>query len=281
MIQAAGGPGSIDAPTVLGILAGTAPPRDLSPLVAQAVGAGRSAFVSVSALGEVFGSPNYFTVTLAQRRAIRFLPEDRLRVDDFYSPDRQAPDRTYSIEAAVIEGYDFDRVRFGVAGTEYLNSLTIDGQKAGLIFDTTPLQIGNTVGISPSDVTFAKTGSPGLPNLVLTFKPGTFKPGDSLSFTLAQDLAKTGTFGGSSDSLKAGATFTATVKGTAGDTITGSFLSPNGPGTGYNQPDGFGLVDALNSVEAILQSPPASQSTPLTDHPPAASPGAPNLSANR
>lgn len=281
MIQAAGGPGSIDAPTVLGILAGTAPPRDLSPLVAQAVGAGRSGFVTVSALGEVFGSPNYFTVTLAQRRAIRFLPEDRLRVDDFYSPDRQAPDRTYSIEAAVIEGYDFDRVRFGVAGKEYLNSLTIDGQKAGLIFDTTPLQIGNTVGISPSDVTFAKTGSPGLPNLVLTFKPGTFKPGDSLSFTLAQDLAKTGTFGGSSDSLKAGATFTATVKGTAGDTITGSFLSPNGPGTGYNQPDGFGLVDALNSVEAILQSPPASQSTPLTDHPPAASPGAPNLSANR
>jgi len=70
------------------------------------------------------------------------------------------------------------------------------------------------VGISPSDVTFVQTGSPGLPNLVLKFKPGTFKPGDSLSFALDQDLAKTGTFGGSSDSLKAGATFAATVKGT-------------------------------------------------------------------
>jgi hypothetical protein len=212
MIQAAGGPGSIDAPSALGILVRTAPPRDLSPLVAQAVGAGRSGFVTVSALGEVFSSPNYFTIT--------YIGQDK----------------------------------------EYLDSLTIDGRKAGLIFDTSaaaspPLQIVNTVGISPSDVTFAQTGSPGLPDLVLKFKPGTFKPGASLSFTLDQDLAKTGTFGGSSDSLKAGAAFTATVKGTARDIIFGSFFSPNGPGTGYNQPDGFGVVDAVNSVEAILQSP--------------------------
>jgi hypothetical protein len=238
MIQAAGGPGSIDAPTVLGILAGTAPPRDLSPLFAQAVGLGRTGFVTISALGEVFSGPNYFTVT--------YIGQDK----------------------------------------EYLDSLTIDGQKAGLIFDTSAgtspaLQIGNTIGISSSAVTFAKTGSPGLPELVVKFKPGTFKPGDSLSFTLDQDLAKTGTFGGSSDSLKAGASFTATVKGTAGDVISGNFFSPNGPGTGYNQPDGFGLVDALNSVQAILQTPPASSSTPLANRPPATSPGVPNLGADR
>jgi len=36
MIEAAGGPRSIDASTVLLILQGTAPPRDLSPLFAQA-----------------------------------------------------------------------------------------------------------------------------------------------------------------------------------------------------------------------------------------------------
>ena len=117
--------------------------------------------------------------------------------------------------------------------------------------------------------------------MVVTFKAGTFKPGDYFSFTLDQDLAKTGTFGGSSDSLKAGATFTATVKGTAADAISGNFFSPNGPGTGYNQPDGFGLVDALNSVEAILQSLPASSSVPLANRPPATSPRAPNLSADR
>src|SRR6202043_1825236 len=91
----------------------------------------------------------------------------------------------------------------------------------------------------------------------------------SLSFTLDQDLAKTGTFGGSSDSLKAGATFTAIVKGTVGDIISGSFFSFNGPGTGYNQPDGFGVVDAVKSVEAILQNPATSPSTPLANNPPA------------
>ena len=134
MIQAAGGPESIDALSVLEILAGTAPPRDLSPLVAQAVGAGSGGFVTVSALGEDFSSSNFFTVT--------FIGQDN----------------------------------------EYLDSLTINGKKAGLIFDTSAegspqLQIGNTVGISPSDVTFAPTVFPGLPNLVLMFKPGTFKPG--------------------------------------------------------------------------------------------------------
>jgi hypothetical protein len=58
------------------------------------------------------------------------------------------------------------------------------------------------------------------------------------------------------------------VKGAFWDTISGSFFSPNGSGTGYNQPDGFGLVDALNSVEAIVQSPAASPSSPLANNPP-------------
>jgi len=237
MIQAAGGPGSIDASTILFILQGTAPARDLSPLVADAVGAGRSGFVTISALGEVFSGPNYFTVT--------YIGQNK----------------------------------------EYLDTLTIDGKKAGLIYDTSasaspPLQIGNTVGIAPSDVTFAQTGSPGLPELVIKFKPGTFKPGDSLSFTLDQDLAKTGTFGGSSDSLKAGVTFKATAKGSFGDIISGSFFSPNGSGTGYNQPDGFGIVDALNSIEVILQSPPSSPSTPLANNPPASSPRDPNINVD-
>ncbi|MBV8353129.1 MAG: hypothetical protein JOZ21_12730 [Verrucomicrobia bacterium] len=238
MIDAAGGPRSIDASTVLLILQGTAPPRDLSPLFAQAVGAGRSGFVTVSALGDVSNNPDYFTVT--------YIGQDN----------------------------------------EYLDTLTIDGQKAGLIFDTSAhtspaLEISNTVGINPSDITFEPTGSPGLPNLVLKFKPGTFKPGDALTFVLDQDLAKTGTFGGSSDSLKAGATFTATVKGSVADTISASFFSFNGLGTGYNQPDGFGLVDALNSVESILESPATSPSTPLAKNPPGASPGVPNLSVER
>ena len=43
------------------------------------------------------------------------LPPERLRVEDYWSADRGAADRTYAVEAAVIEGYEFDRVGFRVA----------------------------------------------------------------------------------------------------------------------------------------------------------------------
>ncbi len=56
---------------------------------------------------------------LAQRRAFRRIPAERLSLDDYLTSDRAAPDRTYASEAAVIEGYEFDRVRFRVAGTTF------------------------------------------------------------------------------------------------------------------------------------------------------------------
>jgi enediyne polyketide synthase len=56
---------------------------------------------------------------LAQRRAFRRLPPERLRLEDFFSADPHAPDRTYAGEAAVIEGYEFDRVAFRVAGSTF------------------------------------------------------------------------------------------------------------------------------------------------------------------
>ena len=56
---------------------------------------------------------------LAGRRAFRRIPAGRLSLDDYLSADRRAPDRTYSAEGAFIEGYEFDRVRFRVAGSTY------------------------------------------------------------------------------------------------------------------------------------------------------------------
>src|SRR5260370_9797025 len=52
---------------------------------------------------------------LAQRRAFRRIPEERLRLADYFSADRSAPDRTYSPCPGVIEGYEFDRIRFRVS----------------------------------------------------------------------------------------------------------------------------------------------------------------------
>ncbi|HEV2991603.1 MAG TPA: type I polyketide synthase [Candidatus Angelobacter sp.] len=56
---------------------------------------------------------------LAQRRAFRRMPAERLRIEDHFSADRSTPDATYSSYAALIEGYVFDRVRFRVAGESF------------------------------------------------------------------------------------------------------------------------------------------------------------------
>ncbi|MER7707821.1 type I polyketide synthase [Kitasatospora sp. NPDC097605] len=56
---------------------------------------------------------------LAGRRAFRRLPDVRMRAEDYYDPDPAAPDRFYSAKAAVIEGFEFDRVRHRVAGSTF------------------------------------------------------------------------------------------------------------------------------------------------------------------
>ena len=56
---------------------------------------------------------------LAQRRAFRRMPPERMRMDDYFAADKQVPDATYSAQAAVIEGYEFDRVAYRVVGTTY------------------------------------------------------------------------------------------------------------------------------------------------------------------
>src|SRR5258705_10432276 len=56
---------------------------------------------------------------LAQRRAFRRIPAERLRLEDYWSSDTNAVDRTYSTEAAVIEGYDFDRLLYRAVGSTF------------------------------------------------------------------------------------------------------------------------------------------------------------------
>ncbi|MEW2548179.1 type I polyketide synthase [Streptomyces sp. NPDC047002] len=56
---------------------------------------------------------------LAGRRAFRRLPDVRMRREDYHSPDPQAPDRFYTDKAAVLEGYEFDRVAHRIAGSTF------------------------------------------------------------------------------------------------------------------------------------------------------------------
>ena len=53
---------------------------------------------------------------LAQRRAFRRIPAQRLSLADYFSADRAVADAIYSTEAAVLADYEFDRNRFRVAG---------------------------------------------------------------------------------------------------------------------------------------------------------------------
>lgn len=56
---------------------------------------------------------------LAGRRAFRRLPPERMSLDDYWDPDATTPDKFYSPNAAVIEGYEFDRVAYKIAGSTY------------------------------------------------------------------------------------------------------------------------------------------------------------------
>ncbi|GAA1270093.1 type I polyketide synthase [Sphaerisporangium rubeum] len=56
---------------------------------------------------------------LAGRRAFRRLPDVRMRSEDYWDPDPGTPDRFYARTAAVIEGYEFDRIGYKIAGSTY------------------------------------------------------------------------------------------------------------------------------------------------------------------
>ena len=56
---------------------------------------------------------------LAQRRSFRRLPPERLRVENFFSEDRNAEDAIYATQAAVIADYQFDRDKFRIAESTY------------------------------------------------------------------------------------------------------------------------------------------------------------------
>ncbi|MFF4214490.1 SDR family NAD(P)-dependent oxidoreductase [Streptomyces sp. NPDC001796] len=56
---------------------------------------------------------------LAGRRAFRRIPQERIRTEDYYSPDPAAPDRHYARMAAVLEGFEFDRVGYRIGGSTF------------------------------------------------------------------------------------------------------------------------------------------------------------------
>lgn len=71
------------------------------------------------------GSPDeLWANVLAGRRAFRRLPDERMNREDYYSPDAEAPDRFYAQKAAVLRDYEFDRIKYKVAGSTFRSTDT-------------------------------------------------------------------------------------------------------------------------------------------------------------
>lgn len=106
------------------------------------------------------GPAALWQLVLAQRRAFRRLPDERLPLEE-YGGDRSEPDVTYGVDAAVLTDWEFDRARFRVAGPTYR---TVDpahwlalecaaralddagfANAEGLSRDTTSVIVGNTL----------------------------------------------------------------------------------------------------------------------------------------
>ncbi|MBV8587442.1 MAG: S8 family serine peptidase, partial [Verrucomicrobia bacterium] len=186
---------------------------------------------------------------------------------------------TVTGRGSVTDGSNYLTLTYIGPPGQYIQSLTIDGSKGDLIFDTKAGNPAPTVGtivgmFKPTDVMF--TGNSTGSVLTVSFPKGKFVPGDSVSFTIDQDVAATKVSGGQADYLSYGTTYKV-LFGPKVDSVSGPFQFGNGAnsniGTGYDRADGFGLVDALAAadlLQQLLSGQPQSQpakSTPPSTHP--------------
>ena len=196
----------------------------------------------------------------------------KLALENSAQPRTSTPEMTQALGASsagfvsvtavgqVYFGLNYFTVNYFGFSDDSIGSLTIDGSGAGLVFDATSsaFAIGNTIGLNASDVQVEPVSN-STSKFTLKFKPGSFKSGNSISFTLGQDVAgkftgfTQGQFGVGSEAedLGSGATFTANFAGEPKDTVHSVFQ--NGSLTfGYSPFDGFGLINAKAAVEAVV-----------------------------
>jgi hypothetical protein len=165
-------------------------------------------------------------------------------------------------QGSAQEGANFFTVSFIGASGQSMNSLTLNGKNAGLVYNTNSPnyvpELGTLVGIPASDVTIVPNAGSGANTLTLTFTPGKFTSGVSVSFRVKPEVKIEGAGGSSADS-EAGVTFDAKFGGALTDKVIGTFQNTFGtgftnPNNGALLPDGFGLVNAFDAVEFLLSS---------------------------
>jgi hypothetical protein len=165
-------------------------------------------------------------------------------------------------QGSAQQGANFFTVSFIGGSGQSMNSLTLNGKNAGLVYNTASPnyvpELGTLVGIAASDVTIVPNPGSGTNKLTLTFTPGAFTSGVSVSFRVKPEVKIEGADGSSADS-EAGVTFNAKFGGSFTDKVIGTFQNTfstgiSNPNNGALLPDGFGLVNAFDAVELLLSS---------------------------
>ena len=137
---------------------------------------------------------------------------------------------------------------------EYLKSITIDLTGAFLKFDTTsdlgfPLTLGKLINIDASQITVdAPPNTESLSSITLNFAPNAFKNGTAIQFGIDRDFIGDGD-GNDGDYLEFGGFSAITNK----NSLRGTFF--NTYGFGYTPLDGFGLIDAVQTMNRVTPGP--------------------------
>ena len=220
LLEAAGGPGSLDDTAMRSLLQTTAAAHDLDPAGSSAVATDTNSVhtVTIKATGD--GS-------------------------DFSSFNKAFFQVSYAVKSGISELHKLV-IDLDPAGLEF-DPDPVTGF---------PFKISKPDGtVLPADVTPVFSGpDPAHPTkLVLTFTPDGFRPGDTLAFGVDRDLQSIHAGGNSAD-LLAGATIQArfidnhTTKGK----LIGTFA--NKTGKGYSPVVGYGLINAAAAYQSLQAS---------------------------
>lgn len=242
VLDAAGGPGSVNPNKMRRILQSSAFRHDLDPFFSWGAALSAGNFLAINAFADPNAisqfDPNVFTLSSFGFRRVQ----------------------NFSLNGS---GGNVTQTPNGIVFDERTTPAPPPGQ---------PFVIGRTSGLTPLDVTSAfslPAAAPGVAGqwkqLDLSFLAGTFGSGDLLSFGMDRDEADAagpvnGAVGGNSADLlgggvvipsgqvvPGGANFFGTYEG--GRTFSGKFH--NLIGKGYSQLDGYGFVNAEAAVKAV------------------------------
>jgi hypothetical protein len=213
MLQAAGGPGSLETDTVKFALENSAHPRTRTPEMAQGIGADRSGLAAVTAIGQSYFGSDYLTL-------------------NFFGVPGQ------SIESLTIDGsapglvFDTTSAAFAIGTTIGMNSSDVQIDPVSTTATNFTLTFKN--GTFPSGASIAFTVGQNV--------GGTFPGFTAPEFGAASDA----------ESLGSGGTFTVKFGGQSKNKVT-AVIRNGTPTLGYRPFDGFGLINAIRAVEQVIR----------------------------